>query len=100
MADKSEARLIREWAKEKGLAVGERGRINADIIAQYRQEQPPAYPLPGPPKLTKPRIYRLRPVPKGCVNPWRIVMVGRGYGAGTWEECLQMALDFVKEASK
>src|SRR5512142_2843844 len=30
---------IREWAKHKGLEVSDRGRIKAEIIEQYDQEQ-------------------------------------------------------------
>ena len=31
----SETAQIRAWAKEQGLAVNERGRVPADIVAQY-----------------------------------------------------------------
>ncbi|MCF2711045.1 histone-like nucleoid-structuring protein Lsr2 [Schaalia hyovaginalis] len=31
----SRAALIREWAKAEGVAVNERGRISADVVAAY-----------------------------------------------------------------
>ncbi len=33
---RNEAGAIREWAKEQGLKVSDRGRIPADIVEQYR----------------------------------------------------------------
>jgi hypothetical protein len=36
----SETAQIRAWAKESGLAVNERGRIPADIVAQYQAAHP------------------------------------------------------------
>ncbi len=33
---RNEAAAIREWAKEQGLKVSDRGRIPADIVEQYR----------------------------------------------------------------
>ncbi|QPK81507.1 Lsr2 family protein [Schaalia sp. ZJ405] len=35
----SEASKIREWAKDNGVEVNERGRIPAAIVAQYRASQ-------------------------------------------------------------
>src|SRR5512142_2470579 len=31
-----ELRAIRQWAREQGLQVSDRGRISADIVAKYR----------------------------------------------------------------
>lgn len=34
-----ETKKIREWAKEQGLEVSERGRISAEVITKYREHQ-------------------------------------------------------------
>lgn len=34
-ADRRRAQEIRAWARKKGVKVSERGRISADVIAQY-----------------------------------------------------------------
>ena len=31
----SEAGLVRDWARENGIEVGERGRVSAELKAQY-----------------------------------------------------------------
>ncbi len=33
--DRDRTRQIREWARSKGIKVSERGRLSADIVAQY-----------------------------------------------------------------
>jgi hypothetical protein len=38
-ADKGELSLVREWAKENGYTVGDRGRIKGDIVEAYRKAQ-------------------------------------------------------------
>lgn len=41
-----EAAAIREWARENGITVADRGRIHADVIAQYRDAKTtPAAPV-------------------------------------------------------
>jgi hypothetical protein len=34
-ADRERTQAIRAWAKKKGIAVSERGRLSADVIAKY-----------------------------------------------------------------
>lgn len=36
MAEKTEAAKIREWAASRGISVGSRGRIPADVTDQYK----------------------------------------------------------------
>lgn len=36
--DSSQMRSIRQWAREQGLRVSDRGRIPADIVAKYEAE--------------------------------------------------------------
>lgn len=48
---------IRAWAKQRGIAVSERGRIPASIVEEYAAAGPP----PGPPS-TPPRPPRKRSV--------------------------------------
>ena len=37
-ADPGERALIRDWAREHGYKVGDRGRISADIVAAYHEQ--------------------------------------------------------------
>lgn len=34
-----DATAVREWARANGIAVSERGRVSADVIAQYEASQ-------------------------------------------------------------
>jgi hypothetical protein len=43
---------IREWAKQKGLKVSDRGRISADIIEQYDAAHSKTRPSPDRPATT------------------------------------------------
>jgi len=36
-AGPSQASIIRAWAKEQGLKVGERGRLNPEVVAAYAE---------------------------------------------------------------
>ena len=37
--DREQTQAIREWAKKKGLKVSDRGRISAEIVAQYHAQR-------------------------------------------------------------
>lgn len=38
-SDRERTQAIREWARKKGIAVSERGRLPADVIAQYHASE-------------------------------------------------------------
>ena len=38
MQNDAQNKEIRNWAKERGLEINDRGRIPADIVAQYETE--------------------------------------------------------------
>ena len=48
--DRQRSGDIRAWAKERGLAIGERGRIPARVVGQYHaaggRSREPRFPLP------------------------------------------------------
>ncbi len=48
---------VRQWAREQGVQVGERGRLPAELVAQYLAEQgtsTPGAPAPRPPAARVP----------------------------------------------
>jgi hypothetical protein len=37
--DREQNQAIREWAKKRGITMSDRGRIRADVVEQYHEDQ-------------------------------------------------------------
>ena len=51
---------VRQWAREQGVQVGERGRLPAELVAQYLAEQGASTPAARAPSRTAARVPAAR----------------------------------------
>lgn len=69
MASNAPTAVIRQWAREQGLAVGDRGRLAPEVLAAYHSEatdtarQLPGKPLPDARTTAFTGGYRIAPAP-------------------------------------